>query len=66
MPAKPSSWNQIITEKNPNNRYKFTSIEINPSLNQKIIARDTYHGLDFMGDLGGLFDAFLIIGNIFI
>ena len=66
LPAKPSSWNQIITEENPNNKYKFTSIEINPSPNHKIIARETYHGLDFLGDLGGLFDALKILGGILI
>ena len=36
------------------------------SIDQKIIARETYSGLDYLGDLGGLVDAFIILGNIFI
>ena len=35
-------------------------------MDQKIINRETYSGLDFLGDLGGLFDAFKIIGGIFV
>ena len=35
-------------------------------MDQKIINRETYSGLDFLGDLGGLLDAFKIIGGIFV
>ena len=64
LPSAPSSWNQYPTEENPSNRYKFTSIEINASMDQKIISRSTYSGLDFLGDLGGLFDAFYVLGSM--
>ena len=48
------------------NRYKFTSIEINASMDQNFITRETYSLLDYLGDLGGLFDALKIIGYILI
>ena len=35
-------------------------------MDQKIINRETYSGLDYLGDLGGLFDAFRILGSILI
>ena len=66
LPAAPSSWNKYPTVENPSSRYKFTSIEINASMDQTIINRETYSGLDYLGDLGGLFDAFKIIGGILI
>ena len=35
-------------------------------MDQKIINRETYSGLDFLGDLGGLFDALYILGGMLI
>ena len=66
LPSAPSSWNQEITPENPLNRYKFTSIEINASVDQTAISRSTYSGLDFLGDLGGLFGACQSIGSIMV
>ena len=66
LPAAPSSWNKIITPEEPLNKYKFTSIEINASMDQTFITRETYSMLDYLGDLGGLFDAFKILGGILI
>ena len=66
LPATPSSWNKRITPENPLNRYKFTSIEINASMDQNFITRETYSLLDYLGDLGGLFDALTILGQILI
>ena len=66
LPSAPSSWNQYPTEENPSNKYKFTSIEIDASMDQKIIARETYGALDFLGDLGGFFRACQSIGSILV
>ena len=62
----PSSWNQKITPENPGARYKFTSIEVNASVDQTTNSRSTYGALDFLGDLGGLFGACQSIGNILV
>ena len=64
--AAPSSWNKKITPENPLAKYKFTSIEINASMDQKVINRETYDGLDFLGDLGGFFGACQSIGSILV
>ena len=66
LPATPSSWNKYPTKENPNNKYKFTNIIIDASLDQKIIARGTYSVLDFVGDLGGFYSAFTSIGSILV
>ena len=66
LPSAPSSMNQVITPEKPFNKYKFTSIEINPSLDQTAINRSTYSSLDFLGDLGGLFGACQSIGSILV
>ena len=62
----PSSWNQKITPENPGARYKFTSIEVNASVDQTTNSRSTYGALDFLGDLGGLFGACQSIGSILV
>ena len=61
-----SSWDKFPTESNPKSLYKFFSMELISSLNLKQINRQTYSILDWMGDCGGLFDALLIIGQIFV
>ena len=65
-PADPSSWNTYPTAENPSTKYKFTSIEIMPSMDQLVINRNAYGALDYLGDLGGLIDAFIILGNALI
>ena len=60
-----SSWNKFPTEENPLARYKFTSLEVNFSPHSKTINRQTYGLLDWLGDMGGLLDALLVIGAIF-
>ena len=52
-----SSWNKYPTKENPSRRYKFTSYEINLSADKKVINRETYSLLDWLGDVGGLIDA---------
>ena len=43
--------------------YKYTSIEINLGQDLTVINRTTYSLLEWLGDVGGLFDAFLMIGS---
>ena len=51
------------TKEEPNHFYKFSSwwIEQGPSVTE--IERTTYSTLDWIGDVGGLFDGLLIIGR---
>ena len=65
-PPSPSSWIYYPTEEQPSTLYKFTSIEINFTLDQKVWTRSTYSVLDWFGDLGGLFDALVHLAGIFI
>ena len=55
--ADPSSWIYFPTEENPSTRFKYASIEIKMSLDLVTWMRQTYSLLDWLGDLGGLFDA---------
>lgn len=50
-----SSWTQ-----HPD-RYKFTGLELLYDNNVNLVARETYGLLEFMGDLGGLFEALYYI-----
>ena len=42
--------------------YKYTGIALKFSSDLEVIERSTYGGLDWLGDIGGLFDALRIIG----
>ena len=59
--AQPSSWNKFPTSENPSRRYKFASLDLIVGPDKMIISRDTYALLDYLGDLGGLFDALFFI-----
>ena len=52
----PSSWSTYPTKDNPESPYKFASwyIRLNPDL--VVVNRETYGFLDWLGDIGGLFD----------
>lgn len=65
-PPQPSSWIYYPTAENPSTRFKFVSIEINFNLDQMMWTRQTYSLLDWLGDLGGLYDALLHICAVFI
>ena len=62
----PSSWNRYPTEEDPSRKYKFTSIEWNLSSDLKITNRETYSILDWLGDMGGLIDAFRLLGALLV
>ena len=65
MLSQASSWDVFPTKQNPFTKYKFTSVEINLNKTLNVINRETYSLLDWLGDCGGLFDALLIIGELF-
>ena len=56
-PPQTSSWNKYPTKGNPYSRYKFTSFDLRISADKLVVNRQTYSLLDWLGDLGGLFDA---------
>ena len=58
-----STWDDDLTKK-PSGRYKFGSIEVDLNQDLRIINRQTYSLLDWLGDIGGLTDALLIIGKL--
>ena len=60
---RPSAWRKFPTKENPNSRYKFSSISLRVSPDLIVIERQTYSLLEWLGDVGGLFDALIIIGG---
>ena len=50
-------WVNYPTRDNLNRDYKFCGFEINKGHDLEIWNRNTYSFLDFLGDLGGLYDA---------
>ena len=61
-PPRPSAWGRFPTTDEPDNRYKFSSIAFKFIQNSKVIERQTYSLLEWLGDIGGLFDALKLIG----
>ena len=59
-----SSWNKFPTAENPSRKYKFTSYEINLSADKKVINRETYSLLEWLGDVGGLIEALRFLGKL--
>ena len=45
------------------NLYKYTGAELSFSNDLTIIERQTYSSLEWLGDVGGLFDALLFLGS---
>ena len=60
---KPSSFNQWPTEEQPDYKYKFSSLVV--WLDQEVtqIERSTYNVLEWLGDIGGLYDAMKLVGQ---
>ena len=73
-PPQPSAWNQWPTKENqiakPNGKapvkYKHASIDIMYSQHKLYWSRQTYGLLDYLGDLGGLFEGLYFICGFFI
>ena len=62
----PSSWINFPTEEKPSSKFKYTSMEIKMSLDLVTWSRQTYSLLDWLGDLGGLFDALYYIASLIV
>ena len=60
---RPSSWRNFPTEQNPENLYKYLSVEFNMNPDRIVWNRQTYSFLDWLGDLGGLFDALMHLSS---
>lgn len=63
---QPSSMSIWPSEQNPDEYYKITSSFVTLSMDQNIIERQTYSFLEWLGDIGGLYDALRIIGALLI
>ena len=61
-----SSWINFPTAEKPSDKFKYISVEFNMSADHNVINRQTYSILDWMGDMGGLVDAFFILGQLLI
>ena len=59
--AEPSLWTSFPTREDPTKRYKLSSVWL--ELGQSIfkVERNTYSLLEWLGDVGGLFDGLCII-----
>ena len=66
MDLEKSSWAKFPTEEDPHARYKYTSVVINASADQRQISRKTYSLLDWIGDIGGFFDGLNAILGFFL
>ena len=58
-----SSWFENLAEK-PDGLYKFTGMAVNVSMDLRAINRETYDTLQWLGDIGGLVDALIIIAQM--
>ena len=60
---RPSSFNKWPTEEDPDGRYKISSLVVHLEQNVSLIERKTYSCLEWLGDIGGLYDATKLIGR---
>ena len=51
------------TKEDPCKVYKFTSIWLELGLQEQIIERQVYSILEWLGDVGGLFDGLCLVGG---
>ena len=63
---QPSSWTAFPTEEDPDALYKFFSIDLYVSLDSIVTERETYSLLEWLGDIGGLVDAFRYLGGFIV
>ena len=62
-PPAPSSMKNWPNEKGSDKEYKITSAWITLSMDQIVVERQTYSILEWLGDVGGLFDMLGLIGG---
>lgn len=58
-----SSWTDFPTAENPNGQYKYVSVSFENDKHLRLITRSTYSFLDWLGDIGGLNDALVLIAQ---
>lgn len=56
-----SNWTNFPTKENPNTFYKYVSISFESDKHLRLITRSTYSFLDWLGDIGGLNDALVLL-----
>ena len=59
---QPSSWKDFPSDEDRESRYKFVSVTVKLSKNSLKTNRQTYSLLDWIGDIGGLYDGLKVIG----
>ena len=64
--GRPSSWNEFPTAQSKSTKFKYASIEWNYDHNLFHWQRQTYSLLDWLGDLGGLFDALWYVVSLIV
>lgn len=64
--SEPSIADVWPTKENPTSLYKFGSIWLELGQRQTIIERKTYSLLEFLGDVGGLWDGLTLLFDIII
>ena len=62
----PSGFTTFPTKEKPDTLYKFSGFVLSVSLDMLITERETYGVLEWLGDIGGLFDALRYIGYLLI
>ena len=62
----PSMFNKWPTEDEPDNIYQFGSFVLMQGQDLTLIDRHTYSGLEWLGDVGGLFGALQAIGLLLV
>ena len=60
----PSYMRTWPNDTHPEINYKITQASVALSMHQNIIERKTYSMLEWLGDIGGLYDAFRLIGSL--
>ena len=61
---EPSSYTVFPTKEDPSRIYKFTSIWLELGRYENIIERQTYSLLEWVGDVGGLYDGLRLICHV--
>ena len=64
-PVAPSNLNQWPTKDEKKLRYKYSSVYLELLQDKIVIERQTYSTLDWLGDVGGLYEMLILIGAFF-
>ena len=66
MQPLPSGFTNFPSDKDPEGKFKFSSLVMLISLDMQITDRATYGFLEWLGDVGGLFDALKYFGILIV